>query len=95
MISRWIVWSLSLLCLQPVPPATADTVAATVVDVATREPIAGATLVSGDRAWTSDRKGEIVLPDIAPGAPMAVSVRAPGYARVQASLRGEVARALP
>ncbi|MDN4574139.1 GTP-binding protein [Pandoraea cepalis] len=88
MISRWIVWSLSLLCLQPVPPATADTVAATVVDGATREPIAGATLVSGDRAWTSDRKGEIVLPDIAPGATMAVSVRAPGYARVQTSLRG-------
>lgn len=86
MISRWIVWSLSLLCLQPVASATADTLAVTVVDAATHAPIAGATLVSGDLAWISGRDGGIALPDTTPGAPMAVSVRAPGYARVQASI---------
>ncbi|VVE27391.1 putative glycoside hydrolase [Pandoraea terrigena] len=89
MINRWILWSVALLCLHPMASATADSLAVTAVDATTRAPIAGATLVSGDRAWISGRDGAFVLPATAPGATMAVSVRAPGYARVKASIRGE------
>ena len=86
MIRRWLFWSLALVLLQPLTSTAADGLAARVVDATTGQPIAGATVVSAEHVWVSDRDGSFLVPDLAPGTALAVSVRAPGYARAQTSI---------
>lgn len=84
MIKRLILWGPLLLWFLLLTSASAGNITATVIDSSTGQPIAGATIVSADHAWVSARDGSFPQPEAERDGATAISVKAPGYARVEA-----------
>ncbi|TPQ32297.1 putative glycoside hydrolase [Cupriavidus pinatubonensis] len=94
MTRRLAIWLAWIGCLMAWTSAQGATAAMTVVDGVTGLPIAGATVVSAGAERVTANDGTFMMPMDGPDGGIAMTVRAPGYARLETVANGTTPRAI-